>query len=182
MTEEIATQELIELVSERNLDNTVEEIIRIQERFSVWGHGVGHDIHGEEKAKKEVEEGYKTPWGGPISFSYKLSEYEDLEYRKNKIAHQLRDGYNGRNVWLFFAIPKGLEFSESENRIKAYRDAKATLFKYDNLPAGGVRNKDEEHRVDQSRIIGWMDDSRQFHLNPKFDADKLAEEYQADGY
>lgn len=64
MTEEVETQELIELVSERNLDKTVEELIRIQERFSVWGHGVGHDIHGEEKAKKEVEEGYKTPWGG----------------------------------------------------------------------------------------------------------------------
>lgn len=182
MTEEVATQESIELVSERNLNNTVEEIIRMQERFSVWGHGVGHDVYGEEKAKKEVEEGYKTPWGGPISFAYKLPEHSDLMYRKGGISHRLRDGYSGRNVWLFFALPKGLEFSESENIVSAYGDAKATLFKYDKLPAGGVRNKGEEHWVDQSRIIGWMDTSRQFHLNPKFDADKLAEEYKMDGY
>lgn len=105
-----------------------------------------------------------------------------MEHRKNKIAHQLRDGYDGRNVWLFFALPKGLEFTESLwGADEAYREAKATLFKHDNLPAGGAP-KGEDHWVHQSRIIGWMDTSRQFHENPNFDSDKLAEEYKADGY
>ena len=166
---------------DKRLDEMAEKIVALQEKFSIWEHGVGHGEHGAEKAKKEVLGGYETTCGGPISFSVKFPEYDDQKYRKDAILHKLRERYEGRDVWLFFALPKELDYSESENREKAYQDAKNTLYKYDNLPAGEA-SKGNKHWIHQSRVIGWMDASGNYYSNPKFDAEKLAQEYKDDGY
>ncbi len=176
------SNELVEGVYESNLGKTADEIIRLQERFSIWGHGAGYDKHGEEKAIQILTEGHRTTEESLGFFAYQMYEYPDKNYRKSSIVHQIKGGFNGRNVWVFFATPKGITFSESENRQKARDDTKRVMFKYDDIPAGELWKLGGKHYVDLSRIVGYMDAYGQYHINPKFDSEKLSEEYKADGY
>lgn len=173
------SNELADGVFESNLAHTAEEIMRLQDKFHIWGSGLRDWSDPEDILAK----GFETRWGSLRDYVYELVESPDGEMRKKSLVHRLKDGYAGREVWVFFATPKGVDFHEvRDGRDVSNLETSKILYKYDGLAPGSRGDKESPHVIDPSRIVGYMDAYGQYHSNSKFDADKLAEEYKADGY